>query len=194
MDTIAFHFKGAAPALMQAERLANPLDPLTKQLKAITSKKKKTDADHEEMARIEFIGSLYYDPKLGPYWPGQNIDRMFYDAAKLSRRGQDIKRAFMTLDDRVPLLYEGPRTPEALYADRERFVDIRSVVIQMKRTMRCRPIFRDWEVKFEVAFDPDVLNPADIMSFARTAGQMVGLSMFRPRYGRFTVLNGADRT
>lgn len=189
METIKFRFKGVAPALMQSERLANPLDPLTKELKKITGKKKKTDVDHEEMARIEFLGSLYCDKTIGPYWPGQNLDRMFCDAAKMSRRGQDVKRAFMILDDRVPLLYDGPRTPEGLYADAERFVDMRSVVIQQKRTMRCRPIFRDWAVEFEAAFDPEVLNRTDVTGFAEVAGRMIGLSTYRPRFGRFTVVS-----
>lgn len=188
MDTIKFHFRGTAPAMMQCERLANPLDPLSKQLKAITGKRKKTDADYEEIARIKFLGSLYYDEKLGPYWPGQNLDRMFADAAKLSKRGQDVKRAFMTLDDKIPVLYEGPRTPEAMYAMRERFVDERSVVVQRARVMMTRPIFREWEIKFECAFDPEVIDKADVISFAKTAGQMIGLSTYRPRFGRFEVI------
>lgn len=189
MDTLKFHFKGAAPALMQCERLANPLDAMSKALKAVTGKRKKTDADYEEIARIKFMGSLYYDERLGPYWPGQNLDRMFADAAKLSKRGQDVKRAFMVLDDKIPLIYEGPRTPEAMYSMRERFVDERSVVVQRARIMMTRPIFRDWEVKFEAAYDPDVLNKEDVVAFARTAGQMIGLSTYRPRFGRFSVVS-----
>jgi hypothetical protein len=189
METIKFHLKGTAPALMQSERLANPLDSLARDKKKLATKRKKTDADHEEIARMEFIGSLYYDPAIGPYWPGQNIDRMFRDAATITKRGKDVMRAFMTLDDKIPLIYEGPRTPEGMYAERDRFVDMRSVVQQRARIMRCRPIFRDWEVKFEAAFDPDVLNREDVVGFAKTAGQMVGLSTFRPRYGRFQVVS-----
>jgi hypothetical protein len=189
MDTIKFHFKGSAPAMMQSERLANPIDPLTKTLKAITGKRKKTDADYEEIARIKFLGSLYYDERLGPYWPAQNVDRMFYDAAKLSRRGPDVKRAFMTLDDKIPIIYEGPRTPEAMYAVRDRFVDERSVVVQKSRIMMTRPIFREWEIKFEAAYDPEVINRDDVIAFAQLAGQMIGLSTYRPRFGRFQVVS-----
>lgn len=188
MDTIKFHFKGSAPAMMQSERLANPLDTLAKQLKTITGKRKKTDADYEEIARIKFLGSLYYDERLGPYWPGQNLDRMFCDAAKLSKRGMDVKRAFMTLDDKIPILYDGPRTPEAMYAQRDRFVDERSVVVQKSRIMMTRPIFREWEIKFEAAFDSEVINREDVIAFAKTAGQMIGLSTYRPRFGRFLVV------
>jgi hypothetical protein len=186
MDTMTIRLKGSAPTIMQCDRLVNPFDPITRELKKITAKRKKTDADLEEINRLKFLGSLYYDVKLGPYWPGQNIDRMIFDAAKLSRRGQDIKRAFMVLDDRVPLIYDGPRTPEELYAD-ERFTDIRSVVIRGQRVMTCRPIFREWEVEYECAYDPDVLNPDDVTAFHKTAGQFIGLSTYRPRFGRFLV-------
>ena len=76
-----------------------------------------------------------------------------------------------------------------MYEDRERFVDMRSVVIQQKRTMRCRPIFHEWEVKFTAMHDPDVINREDVIGFAGTAGRMIGLSTFRPRYGRFVVVS-----
>src|SRR5262249_49026997 len=132
MDTMTIRLKGSAPTIMQCDRLVNPFDPLTRQLKTITAKRKKTDADLEEINKIKFLGSLYCDEKAGPHWPGMNVDAMIREAAKLSRRGQDIKRAFMVLDDIVPLIYDGPRTPDALYADL-RFVDIRSVVIRGQR-------------------------------------------------------------
>jgi hypothetical protein len=186
MDTLTIRLKGTAPTIMQCDRLVNPFDPITRQLKTLTAKRKKTDADLEEISRLKFLGSLYYDIKLGPYWPGQNIDRMIFDAAKLSRRGQDIKRAFMVLDDSVPVIYDGPRTPEALYAD-TRFVDIRSVVIRGQRVMTARPIFREWETEYECAYDPDVLNRDDVVAFHATAGQFIGLSTYRPRFGRFGV-------
>jgi hypothetical protein len=187
MDSIKIQLKGSSPTIMQCDRLVNPFDPLTRALKTLTAKRKKTDADLEEIHRIKYAGSLYLgDAKIGPYWPGINIDRMIVDAAKLSRRGMDIKRAFMVLDDMVPLIYDGPRTVDKLYAD-SRFVDIRSVVIRGQRVMTCRPIFRDWAVEFEAAFDPDVLNREDVIGFFATAGQFIGLSTFRPRFGRFTV-------
>jgi hypothetical protein len=184
MDTMTIRLRGSAPTIMQCDRLVNPFDTITRELKKITAKRKKTDADLEEINRLKFLGSLYYDTKLGPYWPGQNIDRMIFDAAKLSRRGQDIKRAFMVLDDMVPVIYDGPRTPEALYKD-DRFIDVRSVVIRGQRVMTCRPIFREWEVEYECAYDPDVLNPDDIVNFHNVAGQFIGLSTYRPRFGRF---------
>ena len=58
---------GTAELLMHNARLANPLDSAAKAMKAISSKRVKTDEDHAEMARLEHFGSLYYDSEIGPY-------------------------------------------------------------------------------------------------------------------------------
>lgn len=190
METITFKFRSIAPCMMQNERLANPLDPIAKSIKAITSKRKKTDSDYEDIFRLEYRGNIYLDPELGPYWPAQNIDRLFVDAGRKTRRGTDIKEVFMTLQDKNPLQYKGPRTIEELYGNGEgsEFVDIRSVVIKGSRTMRCRPIFRDWELEFSASFDDEVINKDDLIAIAVLGGQRVGLSTFRPRYGRYEVV------
>lgn len=193
MQMIKFRIRGAAPCMMQNERLANPLDPITKEIKKITSKRKKTDADYEEIFRLEYLGNIYCDKKLGPYWAAQNIDRLCVDAGKKTRRGTDIKEAFMCVEDMNPLIYEGPRTPEALYANKD-FVDIRSVVIRGSRTMRCRPIFRNWELEFTAMYDEEVLNREDLINIVVLGGQRIGLSTYRPRFGRYGLIAVDDVT
>ena len=187
METIEFHLRGIVPTMMQADILANPLHPLKRDLQKITGKNNKSDADHEEIARIEFVASLYYDDEIGPYWPAQNIERMFFDAAKLSRQGQTIRRGFTIPQDKTALIYKGPRVPEKLYADLK-FVDMRSVVVSRKRIMRCRPIFPEWEIKFAAIYDSEILNRETLEELANVAGQYIGLSAYRPRFGRFEVV------
>ena len=36
----------------------------------------------------------------------------------------------------------------------ERFVDVRTVLVTSSRIMRTRPIFSDWSLTFDVAFEP----------------------------------------
>ena len=50
VERIALRLVGVGPLLMHSSRLADPLDPLTKQLAAITSKAVRTEADHERIA------------------------------------------------------------------------------------------------------------------------------------------------
>lgn len=178
-------FTGTKPLLMHSARLANPLDPATKALRAITSKRKKTDDDHEEIARLEHLASLYIDDTAGPFIPGQNIERALVDGGRLSKQGMKIQRGVFITTDVNPLGYRGPRDAEGLWAD-ENFRHMASVKVQQSRTMRCRPHFREWTVEADGTLDPAVIDLADLADIATTAGTMIGLGDWRPRFGRFT--------
>jgi hypothetical protein len=60
---------GRTPLVVHNDQLANPLGSYTKAIKAISSKRAKTEDDHLEMSRIEWEGGLYIDPELGPFLP-----------------------------------------------------------------------------------------------------------------------------
>lgn len=184
MKNRSYGVVGVSPILLCSNRLANPLDPLTKELKKVTGKKKKTDEDYETIARIEFEGHLYFDSAIGPHIPANVIDATLREAAKLQRRGRDVIRGLTCIEDKVKLEYSGPRTIEKLWAD-TKFVDIRPAGNQQITVMRCRPIFREWSLKFSVAFDEQVLNDTDIDKFVSDAGSYIGLCDYRPRFGKF---------
>lgn len=170
---------GTSPLLMHNQRLADPLDPYAKALKAISSKKSKTDEDHEQMARIEFEGGLYLDPDLGPYMPGVNIHRSLVEGARQTKRGKDVERAMLILDDVCPLAYRGPRDVEGLWADKT-FVSRRSVKVKTSRLPRTRPVFPQWALECEAELDLSLLNFDDVIVIAETAGALAGLGDYRP--------------
>ena len=176
---------GSASLLMHNSRLANPLDPAAKAVKKISGKRQKTDDDHEEMARLEHAGGLYFDADAGPFIPADNIWRCLYDAAKKSKRGPKIKEGVFIQTDVNPLSYQGPRTIEGLWADKN-FVHFASAKVTTSRVVRCRPVFQQWKVDANGVLDPNVIDFAEIVAIAETAGQLVGLGDWRPRYGRFT--------
>lgn len=175
---------GTAPLLMHNSRLSNPLDPATKALKRATGKRTKTDDDHEEVARLEHAGGLYLDPDIGPFIPADNIWRSLYDAAKKSKRGPKIKEGLFISTDVNPLAYAGPRTADGLWADGN-FRFMASAKVTGKRIMRCRPMFREWRTEAKGVFDPNVIDLAEIDQIAETAGSLVGLGDWRPKFGRF---------
>jgi hypothetical protein len=185
MTDFRIKFTGTAPLLMHNSRLSNPLDDVSRAMKKIHGKRKKTEEDHEEIARLEHAGSLYLDPDIGPYIPGQNISRALVDGAKLSRRGKDIERGVFIKTDVNPLSYRGPRDAAGLWNDKN-FRDMSSAKVGVSRVMRCRPIFREWAVEADGILDPSVIDLSDLAAIAETAGQMVGLGDWRPRHGRFT--------
>jgi hypothetical protein len=175
---------GTAELLMHSARLANPLDPVAKAMKRVSSKRTKTDEDHEELARLEHAGGLYIDPDVGPFIPGENIQRCLVDAARVTRAGKKIERGVFIATDVNPLGYAGPRTVEGLWAD-ENFRHMASVKVQQSRVMRCRPRFRQWGVEADGTLDTAVLSLEELREIAETAGSMIGLGDYRPRFGRF---------
>jgi len=190
MQSVKVKLTGLSPILMHSEQLSNPFDDLTKEMKKLTSKRKKTEEDLEAMAEIEWRGGLYYDKATGPYIPAMMVKASLRDGAKLSRGGKKISRAVQILKDKLPLQYVGPRTPEKLWKKKE-FIDMRSVVVQRARLMRCRPIFSNWSLEVEFIYLPDQIDKADLLSYIETAGMLIGMGDFRPDkggdFGRFSV-------
>lgn len=187
MQIIEFNIRGISPLLMHSDQLANPLHPATKAHKELTSKRKKTDADHEDIAKSEWLASLYYDEEIGIHIPGQNLDATMVESAKLQKLGKHVKRAAMVVEDRIPLKFKGPKDPLALFEDK-RFVDVRGVKVMAAKLMRCRPIFREWELTFNVQLDEEVMNESEIRKIVSDGGRFIGLCDYRPRFGKFEVL------
>ena len=50
---------GGSPLVMHNERLADPLDEYVRDIAKLSRKRQKTEADHLEIARLEFLGGLY---------------------------------------------------------------------------------------------------------------------------------------
>ena len=153
-------------------------------MKKISGKRSKTDADFEELARLEFQGSLYFS-KTGPVLPGRLIEATITNGAKKTRDGKIAKSA-MFVEDNPVLDYKGPKTREGLWAD-ENYRLVVPVVISRARVMRTRPIFNEWKVEVEVNYDDTQANESQVFKWLEAAGTQEGLGDWRPRYGRFEV-------
>jgi hypothetical protein len=182
--TLTYRITGDAPLIMHNGALANPLSAASKQLKQVTSKKKKTDADFERMAEIEFKAGLYMDEDSGPVIPGENIEATLYSAAKITKEGKIAKSACFVPKHAV-LLYDGPRDADGLWQEEE-FRNCVGVKVGMSRIMRTRPIFKDWSAVIEVEYEDSVVNEEQVDRWVNSAGTQVGLCDWRPRCGRFT--------
>lgn len=176
--------EGTDALLMHWSRLANPLDPAAKAVKKLTGKRNKTDDDYAELAHVEWVGGMYHDPDVGPYVPGDNIWRSLYDAAKKQKKGPRIKEGVFVATAINPLAYTGPRDLDGLWAD-ENFRHFASAKVGTSRVPRCRPRFRQWKTAADGVLDANVLDLAELQQIAETAGAMIGLGDWRPRFGRF---------
>lgn len=182
---INIEMTGTAPLLQHNIRLADSLDPIARSMKAVSGKRKKTDDDHEELARLEFAGGLYIN-ELGPFVPGENIEKSFIEGGRITKQGKNVERALLITDNEVPLLYKGPRTVEDLWEDPS-FRDRSAVKVGQARVMRTRPKFREWSLSAEAELDTTVLNLSELQEIATSAGRMVGICDYRPRFGRYEV-------
>lgn len=182
---IKFHIVGVCPCLMHNGRLKNPFDKAVKEIKKISGKRGKTEEDLWKLAELEFKAGIYTDETGHPIWPGENIERMLQEAAKRQKLGKKLKSALMVPED-PKLIYDGPKTPDELWAD-ERYRFFKDVKVGTSSIMRCRPMFPDWQCKFSVQYYAGELDSDQILKIMSDAGQFVGLSEFRPRFGRFIV-------
>jgi hypothetical protein len=175
---------GVAPLISHNGQLSDPLCKIAKEMKKVSSKRLKTDADFEEMSRLEFLGGLYMGSD-GPVVPAENIEAALVDGAKKNRRGPDAKAGLFVMNH-APIIYDGPKDAQGLFSD-QRFVSRVSAKIQKNRIMRTRPIFKEWAITVCIEFESEILNKSDIVDFATKAGAIVGIGDWRPRHGRFTV-------
>jgi hypothetical protein len=178
--------------MMHNEQLANPFNEYTRALAIITHKRKKTEEDYWEAARVEFQGGLYHDDEHGPYVPGHCIVAMIVEGAKRRKLGTDFERSLLCEETINPLSYKGPRDRKGLWEAKDpsgapAFADQRLVGIGQRRILRTRPLFRDWKLDFSLRALDGALMGQDIAT-ALHAAQKIGLLDGRPQYaGQFTV-------
>lgn len=181
---------GTSPMLMHSDRGANPLSDESKALKAVSTKRKKTEEDHAAMMEIEWNASLYLNAEGQIVVPVENVRASIRDGAKLSKMGKEISRKVFIEGEHIPLTYSGPRDRKKLFED-TRFRDVRSVRVGQQRVMRTRPFFRDWSLTFVAYWEPDAFDVDLFKQCLESAGKFIGLGDFRPdkggTYGRFVV-------
>jgi hypothetical protein len=186
-NKIMFKIQGLSPTMMHNGQLANPLNPYAKALKAVSSKRKKTDEDFEKMAMIEWEGSLYFNHKGQIVWPGHVLEGALCGAAA-KQKLKKVAQSGMFVEEDAVLEYDGPKDIEALKKD-PKFRFTTGVRVQNARIMRTRPFFQNWGLSFVITYDPSLFDEQQVIQIVEILGAKVGLSDFRPRYGRFTVVS-----
>ena len=168
-------------------QLADPLNEWTKKISAISSKRHKVESDLEEMARLEFLGSLYLNGG-EPCIPQTVIEGCLVGKGGASRklRAGVTVQAAVFCEGPLPLEYDGPRAPLDLWAD-ARFRLRVAVKVGQAKVMRTRPIFEEWAASGSLAYNPDLVNAESLRDWLKLAGSEVGIMDWRPKFGRFTV-------
>lgn len=178
--------EGTSPLLMHNPRLVNPADPIVREMKALTSKRKKTDDDLTKIGMLEWFGGLYTDGDEIVY-PTANFRKAFIEAARISKLGKQVERAVSLNGVAVPLKYAGPATPQELWEDGG-YISELPVVVMRSRVTRTRPQFDEWAVELDGTLLEDAgLNGDEFERIADLAGRAIGVGDNRTNgYGRFT--------
>lgn len=178
---------GMRDLLQHNGRLADALNPYTRRLRKLTSKRQKTDDDLAEIMHVEARGSCWEtdDGLLGV--PNAAVWRCIYDAAKGFKRGEHIKRALLLDDITVPLLIGGESVDCDTFLLDGAHVDYRPVVVQRRKTMRARArVPAGWQSVHRFELLTDELDPGELVPILDRAGRLYGIGDWRPTYGRFS--------
>lgn len=196
--TIEVVAKSTRPLLMHNGQLARPHGKFSAAIKAISGKKNKTEADHAEMARIEWRGGWHSIPTLDPFGPIpadaqpslplEAVESMLAGAATNNiKGGKKLVQAAIVCTDVAVTIGDGLLQSIAEMEGVEEYMDQRMARVQASRVLRTRPRLERWGVRY-------VLSVTDRISFdqvemlAGKAGD-IGLGDWRPRYGTHVVLS-----
>lgn len=189
MKTIRVTWTGLRPVILHNGLLADPTNSVVIAMKKITAKKnKKTDADNEELARLEWLGGLYRGEDGSIVMPSDNIERCIQEGARKSRLGKDAQAAVFCTEPEIKLQHPALKGPvEKLYGD-PRFTIRKGVKVTTSRVIRVRPMIpTGWVLTFDLEFDETIINQRNLEQAMIDAGAIVGLGDWRPKFGRFSV-------
>ncbi len=172
--------------IMHNGQTADPLNPFSKAMKEISSKRKKTDTDYEAMANIEYRAGLYLNKKNEVIVPSRVLESVLVEGAKKSKEGK-LALSGMFVDTDATFTYEGgTMTVDQLVESEDHRICV-AVRVGMAKVMRTRPHFKDWTAKFKVSINSDVANEAQLKRWVEDAGSYVGIGDWRLRHGRYEV-------
>ncbi len=192
MKTIEFRLVGLTPLIIHNGRLADPLDEYVKAIAKISRIRNKTEADYEEMARLEWEGGLYIrDDRIGI--PGINLRASIVGpggAARQSKKGKEAGKA-LRFSEFYPLLYNRQELNYKRLWEDAKFRHRTKVSVGRSAVIRTRPIFEEWTLEGELQYSPDFADRDDVIHWLNVAGVEVGLGDWRPQkhgpYGTFSV-------
>jgi hypothetical protein len=192
MKTIEMTIKGSAPLLMNSNQGVNPLHPLTRKMKVLTAKRKRTEEDDLEILHLKWTLGLYWRDDIGVHVPSVNLEAMFRNAAKTVRKGTIAKQqsAITVKPDFIPLTYpENPKVPDDLWNDpNNRYSDVKVGKIKQASVLLCRPRFDNWALTFKISFDETKFEQQEVIDLFALAGREVGLCDYRGKYGMYEIV------
>lgn len=169
--------------LMHNGQLSDPLNVYAKAMKAISSKRQKTEADMEQLANIEFEAGLYLDRQRNVIIPGRVFESVLVEGARKSKEGKLALAGSIVENDAIITYEGGPLSVEELVKSQDHRLTV-SAKVGTARIMRTRPLFCGVKATFEVSLSSESANADQLKRWVVDALNVVGVCDWRPRYGR----------
>lgn len=187
MKKLKVTWKGMTPLIMHSCQCVNPLHPISREMKKITSKRKKTEEDLIILSDLEWEAGAYWKDGLGLYIPAENVEATIQNGAKANKKGKDIEKYVDVVDLYIPFNYGENLTKEELISNYE-YRDTRPMTVNRSKVMRTRPRFDQWSITFNLRYNEEKIDVETIMNAMEYAGMYVGLCDSRPKYGKFVAI------
>jgi hypothetical protein len=188
IKTMKITFKGIDGLLLNNPQTTDPLNKFAKEMKKLTSKRKKQDEDILEMRRIEMRAKLYWDDEVGVFVPSSWVMAMLcansWTRAKIKKA--DIRAAVFASEWKLPLSYKGKRGVKSPIdiVDNEDFQCIKSLKQGQVRVVKATPIFTDWSFTSTIEYDESMVSTDELVGLIEYGSKFGGFGDFRPTYGR----------
>jgi hypothetical protein len=187
MKTLRVKVKGASPMLQHSGFLADPLYQGTKELKPLTSKRGKTEADLAKIEALEAKWGMYFDENgaitVDPSVIEGNLLRSATQAAGKGAK-QEIAGGILAIEN-VNFGFDGPKDPDKRVSN-AKYVFRAMVKVGTARIARCRPRFDNWTLEYDIIIDENVVDAEKVARIIEAGGAR-GLGDYRPRFGRYLV-------
>ena len=127
--------------------------------------------------------AIYRDESGNIYQPASHIEGCLMKAAVNFQIAGKGKKTYKDLTKMVIV------DPFAIPHLQPKFViDKRPVVINRARIIRCRPRFDKWSLEFSMMITEDQLPIEVLEEILEYAGRYIGIGDYRPRFGRFRIV------
>lgn len=175
-------------ALLMSSGVVDRDGELFRAFTVLADKRDKSLDDETRLREMEWKLRLYFDKDHGPFIPSANLKELLRESATKWKLGADIQRSLIFLDERIPLIYDGPRGQESLWKAGYRYTAmVANSGFNRGRVVRCRPMFKQWALDADLAFDPEDLD-FDKLQVIVERSQKYCLGDYRPTFGSFRAL------
>ncbi len=188
------HIRGISPIIMHNGAAGlDTRSPANLEKAEITRKKgsNRTASDEERLRELECQISLWLDAGGAPTIPRTAFRSMIETSARKLTQGPQVREGLIVLGD-AKFEYDRERYGTTVEQLGKKAQFTTGVVVQRNRVLRTRAMFEEWEARFRIEVDDELVDQEQLETWLDIGSRRIGLGDWRPEksghYGRFEVL------